>query len=236
MKGAGAIIAAAAGLLFLIEVAPVQAQQRLFPNMGVGKRERVPACQENPLYGMYRRQYYGYYPTCWRQFPPGWGCPSSETPNSAQVVEEIRKEIEAREKEASGEDDAPTAPDFGGGDRPGGAGGGRAEPPVPLPGTGPSPFDMPEGPPATPPGADPLPPPAPGDAPGFTDRPGGPAAPALTPPDDAPLVPPLDPGPPPVAAPGGTGAQPPPIADQLNPPRRTLIGGLVDNFRSMRRR
>jgi hypothetical protein len=85
---------------------------------------------------------------------------------------------------------------------------------------------------------DPAPPPpaGPGDAPGFTDRPGGMSAPALTPPDDAPLVPPLDPGPPPpIAAPGG-GVVPPPIADQLNPPRRTLIGGLVDNFKSIRRR
>jgi hypothetical protein len=60
----------------------VQAQTQLFPLAPI-KRERVPCPMEDPIYGLYRHQYFGYFPTCWRTFPPGWGCPSPEAPNAA---------------------------------------------------------------------------------------------------------------------------------------------------------
>src|SRR5438105_15280655 len=53
----------------------VRAQTQLFPLAPI-QRQRVPCPLEDPVYGLYRHQYYGYFPTCWRQFPPGWGCPS----------------------------------------------------------------------------------------------------------------------------------------------------------------
>ena len=40
-----------------------------------------PCRQELPVFHAYRHQFYGYHPTCWRRFPPGWGCPSPEAPN-----------------------------------------------------------------------------------------------------------------------------------------------------------
>ena len=59
---------------------PAMAHAQLFPRMNI-KRERVPCAVENPAYKMQREMYYGYYPTCWRKFPPGWGCPSPEGPD-----------------------------------------------------------------------------------------------------------------------------------------------------------
>jgi len=61
-------------------------QEQLFPNLWI-QRQRVPPSQEKPLYGMYRNRYYGYFPTCWRRFPPGWGCPSPEVPDWEAEVE-----------------------------------------------------------------------------------------------------------------------------------------------------
>jgi hypothetical protein len=61
----------------------VQAQTQLFPLAPI-QRQRPPCPLEDPIYGLYRHQYYGYFPTCWRQFPTGWGCPSPEAPNSAR--------------------------------------------------------------------------------------------------------------------------------------------------------
>ncbi|WP_143206292.1 hypothetical protein [Singulisphaera sp. GP187] len=60
-----------------------EAQQGgLFPLAPI-KRQRVPCNQENPVYGLYRHEYFGYHPTCWRKFPAGWGCPSPEAPDAA---------------------------------------------------------------------------------------------------------------------------------------------------------
>lgn len=76
----------------LVLLAPtfVQAQQTgLFPLAPI-KRQRVPCPDENPIYRRYRAEYYGYYPTCWRRFPPGWGCPSPEAPNLAKEYEELK--------------------------------------------------------------------------------------------------------------------------------------------------
>ena len=41
----------------------------------------MPCGQEDPIYKTYKHQYFGYHPTCWRQFPAGWGCPSPAGPD-----------------------------------------------------------------------------------------------------------------------------------------------------------
>ncbi len=71
-----------AGLLALalVLVAPALASAQLFPDLPI-RRERTPCDQENPQFRHIRQEYWGYYPTCWRKFPPGWGCPSPEAPN-----------------------------------------------------------------------------------------------------------------------------------------------------------
>ena len=77
----------AAWALVVVFGAPalVEAQQSgLFPNAPIN-RERVPCPHEDPVYRLYRHQYFGYHPTCWRRFPEGWGCPSPEAPNVAQA-------------------------------------------------------------------------------------------------------------------------------------------------------
>ncbi len=87
-------------VLGLPALAQAQGGQPLFPNLTTYKRQRPPCCSEPPIYGIYRRQYYGHYPTCWRQFPPGWGCPSPYTANSAEAMQEIAKEVERLRKQA----------------------------------------------------------------------------------------------------------------------------------------
>lgn len=75
----------AAWAFLLIMGAPMLAEAQqggLFPLAPI-KRQRVPCNQENPVYGLYRHEYFGYHPTCWRKFPAGWGCPSPEAPNAA---------------------------------------------------------------------------------------------------------------------------------------------------------
>jgi hypothetical protein len=64
-------------------------QSGLFPLAPI-RRERVPCAMEDPVYQLYRREYFGYFPTCWRPFPAGWGCPSPEAPNA--VAEFQRRE------------------------------------------------------------------------------------------------------------------------------------------------
>jgi hypothetical protein len=71
----------------------VQAQMPLFPNLTTRKRQRVSCLQEAPEYRLYRQQYYGYYPTCWRMFPPGWGCPSPEVVNPDPVMRELERNL-----------------------------------------------------------------------------------------------------------------------------------------------
>src|SRR5947209_1107901 len=76
--------AAWAFVLILGAPALVEAQQSgLFPLAPI-RRQRVPCPLEDPVYGLYRHEYFGYHPTCWRRFPAGWGCPSPEVPNAAQ--------------------------------------------------------------------------------------------------------------------------------------------------------
>jgi hypothetical protein len=46
----------------------VEAQTQLFPLAPI-QRQRVPCPMEDPVYGQYRQQYFGYFPTCWRYCP-----------------------------------------------------------------------------------------------------------------------------------------------------------------------
>lgn len=59
------------------------AQAQLLPNAPI-TRQRPSCDQELPVYKQYRAVYYGYHPTCWRAFPPGWGCPSPAKGNVAE--------------------------------------------------------------------------------------------------------------------------------------------------------
>src|SRR5262249_47506265 len=65
-----------------------QAQQTgLFPLAPI-RRERVPCANEDPIYKLYKQQYFGYHYTCWRPFPAGWGCPSKEAPDREKSFRE----------------------------------------------------------------------------------------------------------------------------------------------------
>lgn len=234
------------GALAVVLGLPALAQAQsasLFPNREI-RRERVPCCQEDPVYGIYRRQYYGYFPTCWRRFPPGWGCPSPEAPNSYAAMEEIRREIERRAAEAGQAEPDPgmeptdpgTTPELPPGERT-----------IPLPGEGPSPFDVP------PRAGEAAPPPA------NLPPPGGPRAELdLTPLGEGEGPPPMEPPgglrpsarrtapagtllPPPAGLPSALPHSAPAPAEGVGflpaqaPRRTTLIGGMLDNLRSRRR-
>jgi hypothetical protein len=230
--------AAAAGAFGLMMLLPTLAEAQLFPNATI-KRQRVPCCEEPSVYSLYRRQYYGYYPTCWRRFPPGWGCPSPEAPNGAAAMEEIRREI-AREAQAGAgaEGDPGVAPGAEGANAPAE---GNAPPRgmIPLPGDERSPFEMPDDAPGTPP--------APGAAPGapdplpspFEDTPpaaAAPPAPATNPTAGpgpraaAGALPPLDVPPPMVEGASAFGDAP------ARAPKRSVLGGMFASARGRLRR
>ncbi len=69
-------------LIGVLNAQEASAQFGLFPNWPI-KRERVPHELENPIHHYYRYQYWGHYPTCWRQFPDGHGCASAAFPDRA---------------------------------------------------------------------------------------------------------------------------------------------------------
>jgi hypothetical protein len=126
-------------------LAPAQ-QGGLFPLAPI-RRERVPCPLEDPVYQLYRHEYFGYHPTCWRRFPPGWGCPSPEAPNAAESLRERPLEKPPALAPLPGEEPE-TMP------------GARETPPAPgAPGTSPlpplprerSPFDIDTGTPGAPP-------------------------------------------------------------------------------------
>ncbi|WZO97168.1 hypothetical protein EP7_004190 [Isosphaeraceae bacterium EP7] len=76
------------GILGMEDLAQAQ-QGGLFPLAGTHRRRDEQPCDQEPaIYKMYRQEYFGYHPTCWRQFPGGWGCPS---PYAANKAEEYRK-------------------------------------------------------------------------------------------------------------------------------------------------
>ena len=108
-----------------------QAQQNgLFPLQPI-RRERVPCPSEEPIYKLYRSQYFGYYPPQWRPFPSGWHLKSPQSPNRQ---EELKNQPVLPI--------APTPPEEGGEEGPGPAQpGGRRPPPLP-PENERSPFEM----------------------------------------------------------------------------------------------
>jgi hypothetical protein len=208
-----AVLAAVSSLSGLAEAQ----QSGMFPLHPI-RRERTPCANEEPIYKLYRNQYYGYFPTQWRRFPDGWSLRSPEGPNT---VEELKKNpIEGPKPfapEGEGEEmQGPAAPgarppipnpppderspfemdkpDSGAGAAPGTAAPGRRNPAprgnTPPPATDVSPFDLPE---TKPPGAGATP----GDRPqaSRSSRPSTPTLPDqgppdLAPPGDAPTPPP----------------------------------------------
>lgn len=251
--------------MLLVLGLPALAQAQLFPNLQV-KRQRPACATEDPIYRVYRQQFYGYYPTQWRAFPPGWHLQNPEGVSPAQleaarrdIQNEIQKEAEAlgtspdeegAEPGADSELPSTTEP--------------SPEAPLPLPPRGGSVFDLP-----TPkPPADPAPLPNDDDttpsvprasterpsAEPVADTPADPlldSAPPLDDPEPAPsaatdsppALPPLDGNISPGAnyAPRDDDLPPPPVAPVVTstaPPRRrtTLIGGLFDTLRGKRRR
>lgn len=212
----GQVLAVLAAVTSLSGMAEAQ-QSGMFPLHPI-RRERTPCVNEEPIYKLYRNQYYGYFPTQWRRFPDGWSLRSPEGPNTA---EELKKNpIEGPKPfspEGEGEEmPGPAAPgtkppipnpppderspfemdkpDSGAGASPGTTAPGRrnpaprGNPPPPAPDA--SPFDIPE---TKPPGAGATP----GDRPqaARSNRPATPTlpdqgAPDLAPPGDAPTAPP----------------------------------------------
>ena len=94
----GLVLAVLTVLLSLPELAQAQ-QGGLFPLAPI-RRQRVPCNQEDPIYKIYKHQYFGYHPTCWRPFPNGWGCPSPEAPDRAKSFE--KQKLGAGEGEMPG--------------------------------------------------------------------------------------------------------------------------------------
>ena len=215
-RKAGQVLAVLAAVTSLSGLAEAQ-QSGMFPLEPI-RRVRTPCANEEPIYKLYRNQYYGYFPTQWRKFPDHWALRSAESPNTA---EELKKNpIEGPKPfmaEGEGEENpgpaAPGArppipnpppderspfemdkPDNGSGVAPGPAAPGRRNPAArgttPPPAADASPFDVPETNPA---GAGA----APGDRP-QASRPNQRSTPAtpdqgtpdLAQPGDAPTAPP----------------------------------------------
>ncbi|MDG3004107.1 hypothetical protein [Paludisphaera mucosa] len=155
-----ALVVAAAASIVLTESAQAQ-QTGLLPLHPI-KRRRVPCSQEDPVYRIYKDQYFGYHPTLWRRFPSGWGAPSPEAPDAKAAF----KELPLQPPEWAAGDDQGQGPDQGGD----AAGPGPADPAKPKLPTPPneddrSPFEMDDkanaAPPAAAPprqGVDPAPP------------------------------------------------------------------------------
>jgi hypothetical protein len=85
-RGGRLVLAVVAVVISLPGLAQAQ-QTGLFPTAPV-RRQRPPCDQEDPVYKIYKQQYFGYHPTCWRRFPDGWGCPSPEAPDRAKSLKE----------------------------------------------------------------------------------------------------------------------------------------------------
>jgi hypothetical protein len=93
---------------------PAIAEAQLLPNLPAHKRRRHGCENEPPMFRYIRHEYYGYHPTCWRRFPPGWGCPSPEAINPARVKADVDKEIEKLRAAATGGGGAEAPPAEGG--------------------------------------------------------------------------------------------------------------------------
>lgn len=188
-------------------------QAQLFPNLPI-QRSKPPCDQEAPFYKMVRQNYYGYFPTCWRKFPPGWTapCPNPEKPDyeASKAKIPLQKDPDTFLQSGGGggmglggEDEFGPLPPANGGNRQG------RKPGPDLPG-GRSPFDL-DNPPANPPG---------GRAPGASpfDTPGAAAVPArrsVKPVASLPNLGELTPAPPVVSP---TTSEPPAVASPESPP------------------
>ena len=82
----GQVLAVLAAVMSLSGLAEAQ-QSGMFPLHPI-RRERTPCANEEPIYKLYREQYYGYFPTRWRRFPDGWALRSPDGPNTQ---EELKK-------------------------------------------------------------------------------------------------------------------------------------------------
>ena len=78
-------------LMLLPDLASAQ-PNALFPDIYI-KRQRPCPGLEDPRYQHIRENYYGYFPTCWRRFPPGWGCPSADAPNWAAELQRLPLDV-----------------------------------------------------------------------------------------------------------------------------------------------
>lgn len=144
----------------LVLLAPTfaQAQQTGLMPLAPIRRQRVPCPEENPVYRRYRTDYYGYYPTCWRRFPPGWGCPSPEAPDMNKAYAILEPDKPPPPIFGRGDDDAQTE---GNDPRDRNTNPNRPEMP-PVPQGGRSPLDAPDAAPGpaprrdSPPAADPI--------------------------------------------------------------------------------
>ncbi len=184
----------AAWALALVFGAPAFASAQtteLFPFRSI-RRERVPFSMEDPVYKLYRNEYHGYHPTCWRKFPTGWGCPSPEGPDSAKAFKDLpRDKPDAAEPVDDGGADNGAAMPGAGADRPARGGGGRGALP-PLPAGDRSPFDLEQPGAATP---APVKPPETNPAPGPGAVEGGAGLPpAVEPEANMPAAPPASRG------------------------------------------
>jgi hypothetical protein len=110
-RGTGRLVAVVAVLVSLSGVARAQ-QSGLFPLHPI-KRERVPCPLEDPVYKLYRSQYYGYYPTQWRPFPQGWNLPSPEGPNTQDALKKQPIEASTQPQPEEEGDQGPAPPDRG---------------------------------------------------------------------------------------------------------------------------
>lgn len=90
------------------------ASAQLLPNSSI-RRERPPCVLEPPFYGQVRQQYFGYYPTCWRKFPPGWACPcpNPELPDWAASLRARKIETDKGPAPSPNDDDLPAGPGRG---------------------------------------------------------------------------------------------------------------------------
>jgi hypothetical protein len=153
-------------------------QSGLFPLHPI-RRQRVPCPEEDPVYRLYRSQYFGYHPTVWRRFPDGWGVRSPEAANREKEFKELPIKPPEAQPAEEGEERGMEAPPE------------RARPPIPNapPETERSPFDLDRPNQAAPRAGEPgrrTP------APRATqpDRPTEPAIPDLAPPGEAGNAPP----------------------------------------------
>ena len=230
----------AAWALALVCGAPALASAQtteLFPFRTI-TRERVPCAMEDPVYKLYRNEYFGYHPTCWRKFPTGWGCPSPEGPDAVESFRKLPRD-KPESAEPIGDDPAPE----------GGAGmrGGRGALP-PLPAGDRSPFDLESAPgPATPPAGNPAetkpaPGPGAGEPPVTAPEANMPAVPAAPREAESETSQPILALPDPTVAPSSALVNSGPDAAVMTPPARThaprrtsVIGNLLSGI-GLRRR